>query len=88
MNVKILKNLLIYTGSPRPPAGGLGMTGIWGNLKKNFRWKLKKYDKTLSKMATMCILGDDWNPEGISVAHFSAAGCVLSLYAHVFSLCH
>jgi hypothetical protein len=27
INEKILKNLLIYTGSSRPPAGELGMTG-------------------------------------------------------------
>ncbi len=27
INEKILKNLLNCSGSPRPPAGGLGMTG-------------------------------------------------------------
>ncbi len=32
-NAKILKNLLIYAGSLRPPPGGLGMTGILGILE-------------------------------------------------------
>jgi len=33
MNEKILKNLLLYSGSQRPPSGGLGMTGLQGGLK-------------------------------------------------------
>jgi hypothetical protein len=33
MNMKILKNLLIYPGSPRPPAGGLGMRGTWNYIE-------------------------------------------------------
>jgi hypothetical protein len=37
MNEKILKNLLIYAGSPRPPAGGLGMTGAGGRFLETSR---------------------------------------------------
>jgi hypothetical protein len=33
MNMKILKNLLIYAGSPRPPAGGSLDDGILGAIK-------------------------------------------------------
>jgi oligoendopeptidase F len=38
---KILKNLLVYAGSPHPPAGGLGMTGSGDNPLP--RWNLSDF---------------------------------------------
>jgi hypothetical protein len=70
MNMKILKNLLVYPGSPRPPAVGLGMTDIESTyLPRKAGHRFKEFYKRNHRNATSRRMGE----EGFSLIEISLA---------------